>query len=133
MLSLVGDEKPPSSLLPSIDSDAIEDVQPSLLMIFQWRSRADASRFKDSCRKSYGANGEEVARNFWESSLEVPVEKFIKWGASKEVFEVELRGVEERIESEDEVVRPRSGSKRLSQIASDLGDRVSGWLGRSSL
>lgn len=114
----------------------------TLIMIFQWNSTADGDRFKDPRQKSYGLNGEEVSQDFWDRQVAQPVKNLEQLGAIAETYSLELRAVEPRLirssisnatataapehAKASASARARSGSKRLSTMASELGEKVSG-------
>ncbi|KAF2872332.1 hypothetical protein BDV95DRAFT_593727 [Massariosphaeria phaeospora] len=98
----------------------------TLVMLFQWSSHADAERFKHPLQKSYGQNGQTVNTDLWDRHVGHPVRQLQGVGAGVQMFKLELRGVEERMDSGKATVRDRSGSRRLSVMATGLGERVSG-------
>ncbi|ORY11170.1 hypothetical protein BCR34DRAFT_484616 [Clohesyomyces aquaticus] len=100
----------------------------TLVMIFQWSSRADAERFKHPLQKSYGYNQQSVSPDLWDRDVANPVRQLEGIGAKVEHLKVELRSVEERIEQgRPAAPRERSGSRRLSVMASGMGERLSGF------
>lgn len=104
----------------------------SLIMIFQWSSHVNGDRFKDHKQKSYGPNGDEVGRDLWNRQVAHPIGNLQRIGAKMEMYRLELRAVEPRMQfssaTGDQIpaVRARSGSKRLSMMASGLSGKVSG-------
>ena len=101
----------------------------TLVMIFQWSSHSDADRFKHPLQKSYGQNGQDVSGDTWDRHVAHPVRQLQGVGAHVDMFKLELRGVEDRIEIRKGpplATRERSGSKRLSIMATGIGERVSG-------
>ncbi|KAF2185646.1 hypothetical protein K469DRAFT_726732 [Zopfia rhizophila CBS 207.26] len=95
-----------------------------LVMLFQWSSHADGERFKHPLQKSVGLNEQPVGKDLWDRHVAHPLRQMEGIGAKVESFKVELRGVEERIDIGKG--RERSGSKRLSVMATGLGEKVSG-------
>ncbi|KAF2736435.1 hypothetical protein EJ04DRAFT_511093 [Polyplosphaeria fusca] len=104
-----------------------DDEEETLVMLFQWASHADADRFKHPLQKSYGLNGQTVDSDLWDRDVAHPVRQLQGIGAKVESYRLELRGVEERIEGTKKEARERSGSRRLSGLATGLGERVSGF------
>ncbi len=105
--------------------------QEALVMIFQWHDCAAAERFKHPARKSYGPNGEVVRSNLWDEQVARPLRHFQSYGAKLETYKLELRAVEPRIQTTIDSMmeitgRQRSGSKRLSMMALEFGEKVSG-------
>jgi hypothetical protein len=100
----------------------------TLVMLFQWNSHADAERFKHPLQKSVGRNGNGVSPDLWERHVAHPVRQLEGIGAHVEKFRLDLRGVEARLETSKTrlAVRERSGSRRLSVMATGLGERVTG-------
>jgi hypothetical protein len=134
LISWNSDEKNMS--LPFPDEDRVDEPQAvddeTLIMIFQWTSHADADRFKHPLQISYGPNGQKVRKDMWESHVAHPVRQLQGLGARIQTYKLELRAVEPRMElstrAEEPVAgRVRSGSKRLSILASGLSERVSGF------
>jgi hypothetical protein len=104
----------------------------TLIMIFQWSSHADAERFKHPSQASYGQNGETVSQDLWDRQVAHPIRQLQGVGAKMESCKLELRAVEPRLDvsiqaGEGRAGRVRSGSKRLSIMASGLSERVSGF------
>lgn len=105
----------------------------TLVMVFQWSSRANADRFKDIYKKSYGPNGEEVQMDLWKWHVLNPISQLERLDVQREILELELRAVEPRLCVNGEagklelVASEGRRSKRLSVIVSGLGDKVSGW------
>jgi hypothetical protein len=127
------DEKNMSLPFPEEDdaeqAPAMDDE--TLIMIFQWSSHADADRFKHPLQASYGQNGQNVRQDLWDSQVAHPVRQLQGLGAKMETYKLELRAVEPRNMTsmrveENPTGRVRSGSKRLSLMASGWGERVSG-------
>ncbi|KAH7085145.1 hypothetical protein BKA63DRAFT_528923 [Paraphoma chrysanthemicola] len=126
------DEKNMSLPFPEedrVEPQAMDDE--TLVMIFQWTSHADADRFKHPLQTSYGPNGQEIRKDMWESHVAHPIRQLQGIGARLETYKLELRAVEPRItvpaRADQHVAgRVRSGSKRLSIMASGLSERVSG-------
>lgn len=102
----------------------------TLIMIFTWSSHADAERFKHPLQASFGSNAQEIRRDLWDAQVAHPVRQLQGLGARMETYKLELRAVEPRQSSgrqaEEGGTRKRSGSKRLSIIASGLSEKVSG-------
>jgi hypothetical protein len=133
LINTNSDEKNMSLLFPEEDDEPPPYTDDeTLIMIFQWSSSADGERFKDSEQKSYGPNGEEVSKDFWDRQVAQPVSDLEQLGARAETFRLELRAVEPRlirggvIGRQERGTRERSGSKRLSMLTSGLGEKVSG-------
>ncbi|KAH7389333.1 hypothetical protein DE146DRAFT_160347 [Phaeosphaeria sp. MPI-PUGE-AT-0046c] len=129
------DEKNMSLPFPEED-DEDEDLAPTmddetLIMIFTWSSHADADRFKHPLQASIGSNGQAIRTDLWDAHVAHPVRQLQSLGAKIETFKLELRAVEprqsSRWEAEEGATRKRSGSKRLSIIASGLSEKVSGF------
>lgn len=127
------DEKNMSLPFPDEEDEGSEQQldDETLIMVFQWSSHADADRFKHPLQASYGQNGSEVSKDLWDRQVAHPVRQLQALGAKTETYKLELRPVEPRIElcfkHEEKVTsRARSGSKRLSMMASGLGEKVSG-------
>lgn len=99
----------------------------ALVMLFQWSSHADAERFKHPLQNSFGQNGQDVSADLWDRHVAHPVRQLEGIGAKAEKYKLELRGVEERIETSKSATRERSGSRRLSVMATGFGERVSGF------
>lgn len=113
------------------DEDLHETDDESLVMIFQWHDHVAADRFKHPLQKSYGPNGEAVRDDLWDEHVARPIRHFKGLGAKLDVYKLELRAVEPRIQSRvrsssKSAGRERSGSKRLSMMALGLGEKVSG-------
>ncbi|KAL5120098.1 hypothetical protein ACEQ8H_001923 [Pleosporales sp. CAS-2024a] len=125
------DEKNMSLAFPDEDQDD-GDCPPTddetLIMIFQWSSHADAERFKHPLQASYGQNGQNVRQDLWESQVAHPVRQLQGVGAKLETYKLELRAVEPRQSRAQGATtgRVRSGSKRLSYLASGLSEKVTG-------
>ncbi|KAF2256096.1 hypothetical protein BU26DRAFT_557572 [Trematosphaeria pertusa] len=99
----------------------------TLIMLFQWRSLVDAERFKHPLQKSYGQNEEEVSTDLWDRHVAHPVRQLQGIGAKADMYRLELRGVEPRMQTAKAAAgRERSGSRRLSTMATGLGEKVSG-------
>lgn len=129
------DEK--NVVLPFLEEDGGDDERAptmddeTLIMIFTWSSHADAERFKHPLQTSFGSNRQEIRKDLWDAQVAHPVRQLQGLGAKMETFKLELRAVEPRQSSRWEVdegatSRRRSGSKRLSIIASGLSEKVSG-------
>lgn len=129
--SFNSDEKNMSLLLPD-EEDAEDEAQATddetLIMMFQWSSHADAERFKHPSQASYGQNGQEVRRDLWDTHVAHPVRQLQGFGAKVKSYKLELRVVEPRQSYVEECTtgRVRSGSKRLSIMASGLSEKVTG-------
>lgn len=123
------DEKNMSLFYPEDDLPASDVDNETLIMLFQWTSHADAERFKHPLQKSVGQNGEAVNSDLWERQVAHPLRQLQGIGATIETYKLELRHVEERIGVGEgwEGTRERSGSRRLSTIATGIGERVSGF------
>ncbi|KAF2035501.1 hypothetical protein EK21DRAFT_53985 [Setomelanomma holmii] len=127
------DEKNMSRPVPDDDYD---DRPPAyndgtLIMIFKWSSHANADRFKHPLQASYGPNNREVRNDLWDTSVANPIRQLQGLGARTETYKLELRAVEPRTELSTRAEEPiadrvRRGSKRLSVMASGLGEKVSG-------
>lgn len=102
----------------------------TLIAIFTWSSHTDAERFKHPLQASFGSNGQEIRRDLWDAQVAHPVRQLQGLGAKVDTYKLELRAVEprhpSRSEAEEGATRKRSGSKRLSIIASGLSEKVSG-------
>jgi hypothetical protein len=131
--NLNSDEKNMS--LPFPDEDDAEQAQAlddeTLIMMFQWSSHADAERFKHPLQSSYGPNGEGVRSDLWDTQVAHPVRQLQGLGARTATYKLELRAVEPRLPTamrvdENTAGRVRSGSKRLSIMASGWSEKVSG-------
>lgn len=128
------DEKNMSLPFPEEDEeerDAQATDDEALVMIFQWSSHEAANRFKHPLQTSYGSNGAKVSNDLWDRHVAHPLRQLQSLGARIETRKLELRAVEPRsdvggTEADKPSGRIRSGSKRLSIIASVLGERVSG-------
>ncbi|KAF2108246.1 hypothetical protein BDV96DRAFT_504815 [Lophiotrema nucula] len=119
------DEKNMSLFFP--EDDVRGDLEEeTLVMLFQWNSRADADRFKHPLQRSVGLNGHEVANDLWDNHVAHPVRQLQGVGAKVESFKLELKGVEDRFEVSKKETRERSGSRRFSALATDLSERMSG-------
>ncbi|KAF2127346.1 hypothetical protein P153DRAFT_398690 [Dothidotthia symphoricarpi CBS 119687] len=120
------------SLRFSEDEDELPEVEDeTLVMVFQWNTHADGDRFKHPLQKSLGPNGVQVSSDLWDRSVAHPVRQLRNLGVRNEMYRLEFRAVEPRIDCKRDgkkavAVRERSGSRRLSVIASELGERVSG-------
>lgn len=125
LMSTNSDEKN-MSLFFAEDEERRNMEDETLVMLFQWSSRPDADRFKHPLQKSYGQNGQEVSGDLWDRHVAHPVRQLQAVGAKTEMFKLELRGVEPRLETGKAAARERSGSRRLSTMASGFGERVSG-------
>lgn len=132
LMSTNSDEKN-MSLYFSDDEDEYwhETDDETLVMIFQWHDLAAADRFKHPLQKSYGPNGEAVRNDLWDEHVARPVRHFQGLGSKVDLYKLELRAVEPRMQSSVRASsklagRDRSGSKRLSLMALGLGERVSG-------
>ncbi|KAF1849821.1 uncharacterized protein K460DRAFT_360669 [Cucurbitaria berberidis CBS 394.84] len=131
LMSLHSDHYNMSCSTPE-NGEQLEDVdKETLITIFQWTSRADADRFKDHSQKSYGPNGEEVRRDLWDTEFAHPLAHLQRLGAKVDTYKLELRAVEPRFRngvdaSPQKDVREKRRSKRLSVIAFEFGERVSG-------
>lgn len=103
----------------------------TLVMIFQWISHEAGDRFKHPLQASYGQNDESVSRDLWDRQVAHPIRQLQALGAKMSMHRLELRGVETRPESKSSGLpvsgRVRSGSRRLSVLASGLGERFSGF------
>lgn len=133
LISTNSDEKNMSLVFPcEMDEPPPYTDDETLVMIFQWDSRVAGDRFKDPERKSYGLNGEEVRRDLWDRDVALPIDALQRIGTRIDTYDLELRAVEPRLSvgsmaaGEAPAARARSGSKRLSIMASELGDKVSG-------
>lgn len=132
LINTNSDEKNMSLPFPEDDEPPPYTDDETLIMIFQWSTTADGDRFKDSRQRSYGSNGEEVSKDFWDRQFVHPVRNLEQLGAIAETHKLELRAVEPRLIRSglsavpERAARARSGSKRLSTIASELGERMSG-------
>lgn len=129
------DEKNMSLSFPEEDAED-DDLSPpmddeTLIMIFKWSSHADAERFKHPLQASFGSNSQAIRRDLWDAQVAHPVRQLQGLGAKVETFKLELRAAEPRQSSrgdtEEGATRKRSGSKRLSIIASGLSEKVSGF------
>jgi hypothetical protein len=101
----------------------------TLIMIFQWSSHADAKRFKHPLQNSFGLNGEDIRNNLWDLQVAHPVRQLQGVGAKTETYKLDLRAVEPRLSTTTQAKgstagRVRSGSKRLSVLASGFGERM---------
>jgi hypothetical protein len=128
------DEKNMSLPFPDEDDEdeqAHANDDETLLMIFKWSSHADAERFKHPLQVSHGRNGQDIRRDLWEAQVAHPVRQLQALGAQMKTFKLELRAVEPRLSTagraEGSTARLRSGSKRLSIMASGLSEKVSGF------
>jgi hypothetical protein len=127
------DEKNMSLPFPDEDRDDEEGHSANdetLIMIFKWSSHADAERFKHPLQISHGRNAQEIRRDLWDTQVAHPVRQLQALGAKMETYKLELRAVEPRLmtkgQAEQSTTRMRSGSKRLSVMASGLSEKVSG-------
>ncbi|KAH6639759.1 hypothetical protein C7974DRAFT_410712 [Boeremia exigua] len=130
LMSTNSDEKN-MSLYFAEDEDEADDIdeadEEALVMIFQWHDHAAAERFKHPLQKSYGPNGEEVRSDLWDEQVARPLRHFQSHGAKLDTYKVELKAVEPRMRAGLQTTgRERSGSKRLSMMALELGEKVSG-------
>lgn len=125
------DEKNMAMFMAGDEDDKVDkekEDDETLVMIFQWSSRADAERFKHPLQKSYGYNQQLISPDLWDRDVANPIRQLEGIGAKVEHLKVELRGVEERIEQgRPSASRERSGSRRLSVMASGMGERLSGF------
>jgi hypothetical protein len=127
------DEKNMSLPFPDEEDSGQEETldDETLIMIFQWSSHTDAERFKHPLQHSYGPNGEDVRKDLWDTQVARPLRQLQGLGAKTETYKLELRAVEPRLSTtirteESTSGRVRSGSKRLTIMASGFGDMVSG-------
>jgi hypothetical protein len=113
---------------PEDEEDAGNGDDESLVMLFQWSSHTDADRFKHPLQQSLGTNGEAVSADLWDRHIANPVRQLQGMGAKVERYKLELRSVEDRLEVGNNAVgaRQRSGSRRLSSMATEFSDRLSG-------
>lgn len=122
------EEKNMSLFYAEDDVNAGNADDETLVMLFQWSSHADAERFKHPLQTSYGHNGQAVSGDLWDRHVAHPVRQLQGIGAKVDMFKLELRGVEERIDlGKNTAGRERSGSRRLSVMATGIGERVSGF------
>jgi hypothetical protein len=124
-MSLPFSEEEDDEQVPAMDDE-------TLIMIFQWSSHANAERFKHPRQASYGQNGQEVRRDLWDTQVAHPVRQLQGLGAKLVTYKLELRAVEPRNltampAEESPTGRVRSGSKRLSMMASGWSGKVSGF------
>lgn len=132
LVSTNSDEKNMSLYFADEDEDGIQDTDDeALVMIFQWHDHTAAKRFKHPLQPSYGPNGEAVRNDLWDDQVARPLRHFESHGAKLETYKLDLRAVEPRMRTRmragsKTAGRERSGSKRLSTMALDLGERVSG-------
>ncbi|CAI6338246.1 unnamed protein product [Periconia digitata] len=98
----------------------------TLVMIFQWNSHLDGDRFKHPLQRSLGQNSREVSDDMWDRHVAHPVRQLQGIGAKVETYKVDLRGVESRIDFGRSSLRDRVAGRRLSTMASGLGERVTG-------
>jgi hypothetical protein len=117
------------------DEDFHDTDDETLVVVFQWHDHAAADRFKHPLQKSYGPNGESVRSDLWDEHVARPVRHFQGLGANVEIYKLELRAIEPRIQTRVRASsktngRERSGSKRLSMMVLGLGEKVSGMWGR---
>lgn len=102
----------------------------TLVMIFQWNSHEAADRFKHPLQASFGQNDEPVSKDLWDRHVAHPLRQLQGLGAKVVSHKLELRAVEPRLDSVShsppKAGRVRSGSKRLSVIASGLTEKMSG-------
>ncbi|KAF1976039.1 hypothetical protein BU23DRAFT_578846 [Bimuria novae-zelandiae CBS 107.79] len=129
LMSTNTDEKN-MSLFYTEDEERTSTEDETLIMIFQWRSRVDADRFKHPLQKSYGQNGQEVSNDLWDRHVAHPVRQLEGIGAKTEMLKLELRGMEPRIDVGKAAARGRSGGRRFSTMATGFGEKVSGLWGR---
>ncbi|KAF2692215.1 hypothetical protein K458DRAFT_382043 [Lentithecium fluviatile CBS 122367] len=125
LMSTNSDEKN-MSLFYAEDEERRNMEDETLIMIFQWSSHVDADRFKHPLQKSYGQNGTEISYDMWDRHVAHPVRQLKGVGAKVDMLKLELRGVEPRIETSKAAAKERSGSRRLSTMASGFGERVGG-------
>jgi hypothetical protein len=128
--SFNSDEKNMSLPFPS-ESDNLKQLpqdDETLIMIFQWSSHTAADRFKHPLQSSYGQNGQKVRQDLWDTQVAHPVRQLQGLGAKVVTYKLELRAVEPRqvVAEERTEGRVRSGSKRLSLMASGLSEKVTG-------
>jgi hypothetical protein len=130
--SLNSDEKNMSLPFPSED-DIDEQQQQAqddetLVMIFQWSSHTAADRFKHPLQPSYGQNGQKIRQDLWDTQVAHPVRQLQGLGVRVVTYKLELRAVEPRqaVAVERTTGKVRSGSKRLSLMASGLSEKVTG-------
>jgi hypothetical protein len=129
------DEKNMSLPFPEEDDDEEQAMvmdDETLIMIFQWSSHTNAERFKHPLQASYGQNGQEVRQDLWDTQVAHPVRQLQGLGAKLETYKLDLRAVEPRNSTtmraeESPTGRVRSGSKRLSMMASGWSEKVSGF------
>lgn len=135
LINTNSDEKNMSLPFPDEDDPPPYTDDETLIMIFQWNSVADGDRFKDPRQKSYGLNGEEISKDFWDRQVGQPLRNLQQLGAVAETRRLELRAVEPRLirnetttaaAAPERAARARSGSKRLSIMASEFGEKMSG-------
>jgi len=132
LMSWNSDEKNMSLPFPEVEQEeSNQDMDDeTLVMIFQWSNHEAGDRFKHPLQISYGENGELVRKDLWDSQVAHPIRQLQLMGAKSVMHKLELRAVEPRVDSKLEMApvgsRVRSGSKRLSMIASGLSDKVSG-------
>ncbi|KAJ4317572.1 hypothetical protein N0V94_004865 [Neodidymelliopsis sp. IMI 364377] len=81
------------------DEDFHDTDNESLVMVFQWHDHAAADRFKHPLQKSYGPNGESVRSDLWDEHVARPVRHFQGLGANVEIYKLELRAIEPRIQT----------------------------------
>jgi hypothetical protein len=129
--SFNSDEKNMSLPFPEEEDEAEQahaTDDETLIMIFQWSSHADAERFKHPLQASYGQNGHKVRQDLWDTRVAHPVRQLQGLGAKAVTHKLELRAVEPRYSRAEEkpTGRMRSGSKRLSIMASGLSEKVTG-------
>lgn len=117
------DEKNMGLFYPE-DDEFLPSEDETLVMIFQWASHADGDRFKHPTQRSMGHNKTIVNSDMFDAHVAHPVRQLEGIGANVQKFRLELRSVEERIQANGPTIRERSGSKRLSIMASGFGERV---------
>lgn len=141
LTSTNSDEKNMALWFPDDDEEPLTNDRAgredeTLIMLFQWNSHADGDRFKHPLQKSLGPNSAHVSPDLWDRCVAHPVRQLQGLGTRTESYRLELRGVGQRIEDRGSGARgmsaaaaagrERSGSRRLSVMASGLGKRVSG-------
>lgn len=129
LMSTNSDEKN-MSLFFAEDEERRNMEDETLVMIFQWSSHVDADRFKHPLQKSYGHNGTEIAGDMWDRHVAHPVRQLKAIGTKVDILKLELRGVGPRMETGQGTGRDRSGSRRLSTMASGIGEKVGGFWNR---
>lgn len=122
------DEKNMALDFPEDEDDAGNRDDEGLVMLFQWSSHTDGDRFKHPLQQSVGPNGEDVSPDLWDRHIANPVRQLQSVGAKVERYKLELRGVDDKLEVDNNGAgaRERSGSRRLSTMATEFSDRLSG-------